>query len=355
MREMSGSRALVLVGDFNHPDICWENHTASCKSSRRLLESIDDSFLVQVLDRPTRGEALLDLLLTNAEEIIKGVKVGGCLGSSDHALVEFVISSDVGLAKSRTRTLNFRRADFKLLNGLLAKIPWRAALKDKDVEESWQLFKDALLEAQEVSIPLNKKVGRRGRKPAWLSKDLLRELRAKKGVYKLWKQGCVTWEEYRDAVRTCRRGIREAKAQTELNLARDVKNNKKTFYRYARFGLSLLGNVPVEGFLIVFHVPCQVQFCLRLGFPDPTSASPDGIPVLFPGDTALFPELVHPFLRPQFSQQVLAEPCRFPTSPAHFLIQRNGDLLCFQEGIFEELPALLNILVFEGSAPGDLV
>ena len=107
-----------------------------------------------------------------------------------------------------------------------------AVLKDKDVEESWLLFKDALLKAQEVSIPLNKKVGRQDRIPAWLSKNLLGTLRAKKGAYKLWKQGHVTWEEYRDAVRTCRRRIRKAKVQVELNLARDVKNNKKTFYRY---------------------------------------------------------------------------------------------------------------------------
>ena len=171
MREASCSRALVLVGDFNHPDICWKDHTASCKRSRRLVESIDDNFLVQVLDRPTSGEALLDLPLTNAEEIIKGVNVGGSRGCSNHGLVEFVISRDVGLAKSGVRTLNFGRANFKLFNGLLAKIPWDAVLKEKDVEESWLLFQDALLKAQEVSIPLNKKVGRRDRKPARLGKD----------------------------------------------------------------------------------------------------------------------------------------------------------------------------------------
>ena len=85
---------------------------------------------------------------------------------------------------------------------------------------------------QELSVPLTKKVGREDRKPAWLGKDLLGMLRAKKGAYKLWKQARVTWEEYRDAVWTCRRGIRKAKAQAELNLARDVKNNRKTFYKY---------------------------------------------------------------------------------------------------------------------------
>ena len=34
--------------------------------------------------------------------------------------------------------------------------------------------------------------------------------------------------------RECREGIRTAKAQLELNLARDVKNNKKGFFRYIR-------------------------------------------------------------------------------------------------------------------------
>ena len=119
----------------------------------------------------------------------------------------------MGLAKSGVRTLNFGRTNFNLYKELLAKIPWDAVLKDKDVEESWLLFKDAFLRAQELSVPLNKKAGRGGRKLAWLSKDLLGKLRAKKGAYKLWKQGHVSWEKYRHAVRTCRAGIRKAKVQ----------------------------------------------------------------------------------------------------------------------------------------------
>ena len=128
---------------------------ASC--SRRLLECTDDNFLIQILDRLTRCEALLDLLITNEEEIIKGVKVGGSLGCSDHALVEFVISRNVGLVKSGVKTLNFGRANFKLFKELLAKISSDVVPKDKDVEESWLLFQDAFLRAQELSVPLNKK------------------------------------------------------------------------------------------------------------------------------------------------------------------------------------------------------
>lgn len=46
---------------------------------------------------------MLDLLLAIVEEVIKGTKVGDCLGCTDHALAEFVISRTVSLAKSGVR------------------------------------------------------------------------------------------------------------------------------------------------------------------------------------------------------------------------------------------------------------
>lgn len=67
LQEVSCSQVPVLTGDFNHPNTCWQDNTVSCKQSRRLQKSIDGNFLVQLLDRPTRGEALLGLVLTNVE------------------------------------------------------------------------------------------------------------------------------------------------------------------------------------------------------------------------------------------------------------------------------------------------
>ncbi|KAK4817085.1 hypothetical protein QYF61_027916 [Mycteria americana] len=46
------------------------------------------------------------------------------------------------------------------------------------------------------------------------------------------KQGQVTHKEYRAAVWSCRDGVRNAKAYLELNLAKEVKSNKKGFHRY---------------------------------------------------------------------------------------------------------------------------
>jgi len=48
----------------------------------------------------------------------------------------------------------------------------------------------------------------------------------------MWKEGQATWEEYRNLVRACRDARRKAKVHPELNLARDMKDNKKSFLKY---------------------------------------------------------------------------------------------------------------------------
>ena len=50
-------------------------------------------------------------------------------------------------------------------------------------------------------------------------------------MHRKWKQGQVSWEQYRDVAQLCRDGVRKAKAQLDMNLTRDMKNNKKGFYR----------------------------------------------------------------------------------------------------------------------------
>ncbi|GAB0182178.1 mitochondrial enolase superfamily member 1 [Grus japonensis] len=56
--------------------------------------------------------------------------------------------------------------------------------------------------------------------------------RGKKEVYRTWKKVLATWEEYMNPVRVCRDAVRKAKAHSELNLARIVKDNKKGFFKY---------------------------------------------------------------------------------------------------------------------------
>ena len=162
LQEASRSQALILLGDFNHPDICWKSSTASCRQCRRLLECIEDNFLSQVIDSPTTGDAILDLLVTNTSELIGDVKIGGSLGCSDYVLVEFAVLRDMGQAKSKVRTLSFRKANFQLFKELVNRTPCETALRDKGAEQNWQIFMDAFHRAQGQTKPAGQTKGQKG-------------------------------------------------------------------------------------------------------------------------------------------------------------------------------------------------
>ncbi|GAB0208476.1 hypothetical protein GRJ2_003313300 [Grus japonensis] len=158
------------MGDFNHPDICWRGNTAGHKQSRKFLECIDDNFLLQVTEEPTRRGAMLDLVLTNKEGLVGDVKLKGSLGCRDH---EFKILRAARRVHSKLTALDFRRADLGLFRDLLGRIPWDKALEGRGAQASWLVFKGHLLQAQERCIPAKRKSGKNTKRPPWMKKELL--------------------------------------------------------------------------------------------------------------------------------------------------------------------------------------
>ncbi|GAB0204905.1 mitochondrial enolase superfamily member 1 [Grus japonensis] len=64
------------------------------------------------------------------------------------------------------------------------------------------------------------------------TRELLGKFKHETEAYRGWKQGQVAWKEYREIVQAARDQVRKAKVLIEINLARDIKGNKKSFYRY---------------------------------------------------------------------------------------------------------------------------
>ena len=67
--------------------------------------------------------------------------VGGCLGHSDHEMVEFKIFCVIIIKDSRVATLDFRRANFKLFRQLFSRVLWKSAFEDLGVQKCWSIFK----------------------------------------------------------------------------------------------------------------------------------------------------------------------------------------------------------------------
>lgn len=90
--------------------------------------------------------------------------------------------------KSILKNFNIKRVNFQLFKRLVAGTSQETALRNKEAEETWQLFKDIFLRAQELSVPTCKKSVKEGRTPACLSKVLLVKLIYTRAMNTQWKQ-----------------------------------------------------------------------------------------------------------------------------------------------------------------------
>lgn len=87
----------MYVGDFNFIEIYWENNNTNVDTEHlasKFLETIRDIYLYQHVKQATRyrgdnQQSLLDLILTNEEEMIDNVVHNAPLGNSDHEILEF--------------------------------------------------------------------------------------------------------------------------------------------------------------------------------------------------------------------------------------------------------------------------
>jgi len=52
LQEVTRLQELILLGYFNHLDVCWKSSMASCRQSKKLLECIEDNRLSQVIEHP---------------------------------------------------------------------------------------------------------------------------------------------------------------------------------------------------------------------------------------------------------------------------------------------------------------
>ena len=63
----SKKNSVVIVGDFNFPNIDWDSHSIRGLDGEKFVECIQEEFLIQYVDGLTREGAKPDLLMGNKE------------------------------------------------------------------------------------------------------------------------------------------------------------------------------------------------------------------------------------------------------------------------------------------------
>ena len=148
---------LCVVGDFNFPGINW-SAVLTCQEGSmedKFIETMENCFLHQHILSPTRCRVnttphILDLVLSNEEEMVSEIKHLVFLGSSDHQVISFKYSCYADWSKSQHK-FNYGKGDFVGARLYLDEHPIRV---DGDVDSMWESFKQSVIEVCDRHIPL---------------------------------------------------------------------------------------------------------------------------------------------------------------------------------------------------------
>ena len=183
---------LLLSGDFNLPDIDWEanalkDNPLHQRESRSFLETVSELGLKQFVKFPTRGENMLDLILSNKEFSVSDVR--SCPGVSDHEMIIYNFHVKAEKIINRTRKVYlYHKADLIGLRNFLqnAYIYFKVHVSSMDVESQWVYFKNKLFEAVDKFVP--SKVLKPKSGLPWVNSRIRREIRRRERLYKKAKR-----------------------------------------------------------------------------------------------------------------------------------------------------------------------
>ena len=176
------------MGDFNYPGINWIDGSGFTNSTsseeQQFADFIMDHYFYKLLDKPTRVNNILDLVLSIS---IASVESGPSLADvgvpSDHYPVIFEIEVKLELKNAGKRHCYvFKNADFDSLNKDLSLLPLSAGVEEistpEDLNEVWKQWSYLVFAAIDTHIP---KAPRRGaNKPPWINKELAKAINKKK-------------------------------------------------------------------------------------------------------------------------------------------------------------------------------
>jgi hypothetical protein len=150
----------ILTGDFNCPDINWDtmsvNPTAQDREIQRsLLNVVTSHAITQIHETPTRGNNLLDIILTSNPSLIKSST--NAPGISDHDMIITDCETKPHYQSKRPRKCYiYSKANWEALHNELTNLSTNIKemyQKGVTVQDLWNSFKKELFASLDKYIP----------------------------------------------------------------------------------------------------------------------------------------------------------------------------------------------------------
>ena len=172
------NKDLILLGDFNSPDINWPSLSSDSHPSLMLCDFAFDNSLLQLVHESTHEKGnILDLVFTSCPAYISNVEVHSniypLLVSSDHYPITFSFACNLPHPVSYSfPSFNFPKGDYIAINDFLLDYDWSTFFMSSDIEGLWCTIKSLISESCHRFIPLTHS----SRYPKWFNSKIRHKL-----------------------------------------------------------------------------------------------------------------------------------------------------------------------------------
>ena len=249
---------ILIMGDFNLPCITWTDITINTGFKRvmtdcakKLLSFMEHNFMSQYVDVPTRKRNILDLLISNSENLILHVN-SEKTKLSDHNIVNITTqypintkpTSQMPAFENHTfRALNLHKADFSQINTDLHSVDWDELRGSCSTPSEFpELLISTTLQICEKHTPAKKQPNKPTNKHTRSRRTLKRNIKNRQFQLDMTKaltpERTRTIEKLNKEINEAHLKIQESiecqQREAELRAIQTIKTNPRYFHSYAK-------------------------------------------------------------------------------------------------------------------------
>ena len=230
---------VLITGDFNFPNILWDGSWPG-KEENDFIECLHDSFLNQMVDKPTRRREgnnphILDLVIVNNEQLISDIAHICPIGKSDHEVLYFNLYIEGEKEEPTNWKFNLKKGNYNVMREEFQNVNWNH-MDDMTVDACWEDIKCKLKSSMQENIPKTKVSKGKKVKSLWMNPKALRSIKKKHKLYKRYLQTDegLDYQSYILKRDKCDKVIKKAKKMYEKKIAKNCKTNVKCFWKYVQ-------------------------------------------------------------------------------------------------------------------------
>ena len=222
----------IIIGDFNAPHLNWTD-IHNNPQGNRLIRFVYTNNLTQQVHSPTRGDNILDLILTSDPDLTDSIKVGHKLG--DHNIINFEITLNHTTNLPSKEVFNFRRANFEEMREDILNFLERNLLGEvfptRTTQELFNDIKTIIHTSSDRHIP---KKRLQSNDPSWCHEGIKELINIRERAHSAMTNSRTVenMEAFHNSARNVKRAVKEAKRTNEESIARQSKSNPKAFYAH---------------------------------------------------------------------------------------------------------------------------